>query len=279
MLAQTWGDLELIVVDDGSSDETAQVVKEYTDNRLRYLRLEDNRGPAFARNRGVEAAQGEYIAFQDSDDEWLQHKLSRQMKVMLARAPDVSVVYSDMLRVSEDGTTSYFPAPEVVQAEPINHSTHEFSAKCLGIVSVLMKKNCMDEAGLFDENLHRLEDMELLTRLSLRYRFYHIPEATVLYHGLKKTKSNSYNEGIALRLILEKYIEHADEDKRFLANQYFNISIALIKCCRFAEGRSYLLKALKCHPSQVISAALARGTNRIKLVLSAHLLTCIRRSR
>ena len=78
-LAQTYDDLELVVVDDGSTDDTEAVVRGYDDPRVRYVAHETNRGANVARNTGIEAAEGEYVAFLDSDDEWLPRKIERQV--------------------------------------------------------------------------------------------------------------------------------------------------------------------------------------------------------
>ena len=96
VLDQTWQDLELIVVDDGSTDRTEQVVSGFTDDRIRYVRLDKNSGVSHARNIGIESAQCEYIAFQDSDDEWLPEKLEKQMQVMLQAPETVGMVYCRM---------------------------------------------------------------------------------------------------------------------------------------------------------------------------------------
>lgn len=80
-LAQTWQDLELIIVDDGSNDNTESLVNSFDDPRIRYIRHNVNRGVAAARNTGIKAAKGEYLAFLDSDDEWMTDKLERQLNV------------------------------------------------------------------------------------------------------------------------------------------------------------------------------------------------------
>ena len=83
VLRQTWEDLEVIVVDDASRDDTPQVMAACTDPRVRYIRLEKNSGACVARNTGVAQARGEWIAFQDSDDLWLPEKLEKQMAYLV----------------------------------------------------------------------------------------------------------------------------------------------------------------------------------------------------
>jgi len=103
VLNQTYQDFEVIVVDDGSTDNTEEIVKSFNDPRIRYIRHEKNKGAAAARNTGIKAARGKYIAFQDSDDEWLPEKLEKQMKVFENAPPEAGVVYTDMQRINEDG--------------------------------------------------------------------------------------------------------------------------------------------------------------------------------
>jgi len=94
VLSQDYRDLELIVVDDGSNDETEKLVTSWGDPRIRYLRFGANRGVSVARNAGLEVARGDFIAFIDSDDRWLPGKLSLQVGI-LSRYPDVGVVFAD----------------------------------------------------------------------------------------------------------------------------------------------------------------------------------------
>lgn len=101
VLRQTWTDLELIIIDDGSTDDTAAVVGRVRDGRVRVLRTE-NRGVSAARNAGLEQARGEFIAFLDADDIWEPTKLERQVALMDAE-PGVALAFTDLRRYSADG--------------------------------------------------------------------------------------------------------------------------------------------------------------------------------
>jgi teichuronic acid biosynthesis glycosyltransferase TuaG len=114
-LAQTFGDFELLVVDDASTDQTCLIVAELarSDSRIRLLRVERNSGPAAARNRAIEVASGRYISFLDSDDRWLAHKLERQIEAM--KANDWAFSFSGYEIIGSDGAIrDRVGAPDVV---------------------------------------------------------------------------------------------------------------------------------------------------------------------
>ena len=108
VLMQTYGDLEIIVVDDGSTDHTEQIVREYTDSRVRYIRTDGRYGANHARNIGIENAGGEFIAFQDSDDEWHSDKLEKQMRILLNQK-QVDIVFTRYLHHFIDGRQVLVP--------------------------------------------------------------------------------------------------------------------------------------------------------------------------
>ncbi|MCK5177967.1 MAG: glycosyltransferase family 2 protein, partial [Candidatus Omnitrophica bacterium] len=94
VLKQSWVDFEIIIVDDGSTDNTKKLANDFNDERIRYVRHEQNKGEAASRNTGIKLAKGDYIASQDSDDEWLPGKLARQVEVFENSPPEVGVVYT-----------------------------------------------------------------------------------------------------------------------------------------------------------------------------------------
>ena len=205
VLAQTHGDFELLVVDDGSTDDTAAEVARITDPRVRYTRLDVNRGVAAARNLGIRATAAPLLAFQDSDDEWLPNKLERHLQVLAASGPGVGVVYSDMERVWDDGRSEYHRSPDLVAGCLINPETSFYQVCRIGIQATVIRRVCLDAVGAFDERFPALEDLELFIRLSRRFAFHHLEEPLVRYHETDGLSKNYRAKHIARRLLLATY--------------------------------------------------------------------------
>ena len=220
VLEQTYTDFELIVVDDGSTDDTAAEVARFSDPRLRYLRLDANRGAAAARNVGIRHAAGELIAFQDSDDEWLPTKLERHMEAFAGCGPDVGVVYSDMDRIRRDGTPHEHRSPDIVQGVLIDPDTRFYQVCKLGIQSTIIRRECFAAVGGFNEKFPALEDLELFIRLSRRYRFHHLRMALVRYHETDGLSQNMAAKVVARTLLLDLYeTDLARADSEFVARE------------------------------------------------------------
>jgi len=181
VLSQTYQDFETIVVDDASTDDTAGALAPFLNERVRCLRLKTNRGAAAARNAGVREAAGEFLAFQDSDDEWLPDKLAVQIAAM-EKHPDVCVVYGDMERVLASGETQPFPAPDVITGRIADRALKFYQVCNIGIQSTLIRRSCVNVDAMFDEALPSLEDLELFFRLSRTQRFHHLRRCLVRYH-------------------------------------------------------------------------------------------------
>lgn len=220
VLAQSFAAFELLVVDDGSTDDTAAQLARVADPRVRTLRLSANRGAAAARNAGIRASHAPFLAFQDSDDEWLPDKLARHMAAFAACGDAVGLVYSDMLRVRRDGSRHYHHSPAVEGGQLLNPQTRFYQVCSLGIQATVIRRRCLAAVGGFDEAFPALEDLELFIRLSRHTRFHHLREALVHYHETDGLSQNVPAKATARALLLDRYAEDlARQDPDFAARE------------------------------------------------------------
>jgi glycosyltransferase involved in cell wall biosynthesis len=255
VLDQTYQDFELIVVDDASTDNTNEVIKGFNDPRIRYIRHEQNRGGGAARNTGIKAAQGDYIAFQDSDDEWLPRKLEIQIQVFSNAPNGVGVVYTDMWRIFE-GRKMYWPSPPIMPEDGIIYKKALDRVFGIGIVSALIRKKCLNKVGVFDESLSRLIDFELFIRLTKYYYFIHIDKPLVNYYYTRKSISTNEKAFIsAFDVIFEKY--QRDMDKKSMAIAQYTIGNILCQKGELNKGKYYLFRAAKSNLFNIKYAASA----------------------
>ena len=172
VFAQTFGNYEIVVVDDGSSDDTASIVEAVGSDKLRLLRHLDNRGPAAARNTGIQASRGRWIAFLDSDDSWKPEKLERQLAVLDRAGPRVKACASGY-HLHKDGrelTISLKLSSAQFRREIL------FGCTISPGSTLLIDREVFSELGGFDEGLRRLEDWDWLLRFSERYDVTFIAE-------------------------------------------------------------------------------------------------------
>lgn len=174
VFAQTCTDYEVIVVDDGSTDNTEEVLAPYM-NLIRYIK-QDNAGPSVARNRGIFAASGEYIAFLDSDDLWYPEKLEKQLSCI--RDKNASLCFTDLAigSVPFDNVVSYnrIVSPFLYPDEPF---FIQILCGCIYRTSTVMcRRRSLEEVGVFDPLLCGGEDQELWIRLTYRNKIVYLDE-------------------------------------------------------------------------------------------------------
>jgi glycosyltransferase involved in cell wall biosynthesis len=185
ILGQTYAPLEIIVVDDGSTDDTAGVLAPYRD-RIRYFR-QANRGPSAARNTGIRHARGELIAFLDADDWWLPEKLERQVPLLRER-PKVGVVHSGF-EYYDEATGRHLPSDHfhtVLAHELVgNCYVRLIDGNAINTCTAVVRRECFAQAGLFNESLGWMEDYDLWFRVARAYEFAFVPQALAVYrrHG------------------------------------------------------------------------------------------------
>lgn len=164
VLSQTFTDLELIIIDDGSTDNTAQIVQAVDDPRLRYI-PQENRGVSAARNHGISLAQGDYIAFLDSDDSYLPTKLERQIALFQADST-LGMVYTEALIVNQlTGATN------TLDYTPSGHIYREilFRDSPLRLSTVMVSREAIQQVGGFDESMRIAEDTDFIIRVTKAY--------------------------------------------------------------------------------------------------------------
>ena len=179
VLAQTCTDWEAIIVDDGSTDNTRAVAAQFTDPRIHYLHQE-NQGLSAARNAGIRAAQGPYLAFLDADDEWASSFLERSINIMRVQEQEVAGVVTGNLFIDPEGNALPRAGGQGVtlQQFPIRLLEGGF----FPVHSALVRTDCVQEAGLFDEGLTSLEDWDLWLRIVKRgYTFQSVSEPLARY--------------------------------------------------------------------------------------------------
>ncbi|NOZ24608.1 MAG: glycosyltransferase [Nitrospirae bacterium] len=247
---QTYRDFEVIVVDDGSTDETAEVVKEFASLDIRYIRHENNRGEAAARNTGVLAAKGEFIAFLDSDDEWLSEKLQKQMEVFKHQSPEVGIVYSDMCEIDRNGRRRLWRSPTFMPEDGFFYrKALDYQVYGIGIGSSVVRRSCFEKVGLFDERLSYYVDFDFFIRLSKEYCFYHLREPLMNYYVTEDSFRWVTAAHIGSReVILEKYLEDIKESARTLSLHYWKMGRFLCIHNEVGRARPYLLKAIRAYP-------------------------------
>jgi GT2 family glycosyltransferase len=162
VLAQTCSDLELIVVDDGSTDETTAMIRSLGDCRLRVVRLDESRGPSRARNEGVARSRAALLAFLDSDDEWLPEKLDHQLARM-CEDPRVAVVYCRDRRV-DDWTGRRAPIGAALPEGDVSRMLLRGWNPAFS--SVVLRRSVFQDAGGFDPELPAFTDHDLLLRIA-----------------------------------------------------------------------------------------------------------------
>lgn len=175
---QTWENIEILIVDDASADETQSVCDELCreDGRIRYIKLDQNGGAARARNEGARNADGEWIAFQDSDDYWQPEKLKAQMTYALCH-PEYGMIYCPFVARTETETGRY-PREDMTDLEGDLFGTL-LRRNTIGTPTMLLKRELFEQTGGFDTTFRSLEDWEFVLRFSRQWKIGYLNEVLV----------------------------------------------------------------------------------------------------
>jgi glycosyltransferase involved in cell wall biosynthesis len=177
VLDQNFTDYDLIVVDDGSTDNTPEILRQFTG--VQQIRLEENRGVSYARNQGISQAKGEWVAFLDSDDLWKKNKLSTQME-WIENHPDHKAIYTDEIWIRNGVRVNAMNKHRKYSGDIFRY--------CLPLCivspsSVLLHADLLKEVGGFDESMPVCEDYDLWLRIAKRIPFHFIEEKLIVKRG------------------------------------------------------------------------------------------------
>lgn len=264
VLDQSYGDLELIVVDDASTDDTQQVLGKIPDARLRVICQSVNGGPSVARNAGIRAAQGRYIAFQDSDSEWLPEKLSRQVRLLEENAQSPAASYSRFVVVL--GRKQIVRPGDCATGLSGHIYSRQLQGNTMGTPAILVRRDILDQLGYFDETMSNLEDWDLALRICAHHSVVFLDEVTLFAYvapGSVNTKLSPESKVTILRKHYDAYSkmpnvmapltwsigkDYAMRGEKENAVRYMNISVDLVPTAAKRLLRSAVSAGLNPYP-------------------------------
>jgi glycosyltransferase involved in cell wall biosynthesis len=261
VLGQTVDDLELIVVDDGSTDETEAVVAPYLD-RVRYVRQE-NQGRSAARNRAVGMADGRFVAFCDSDDRWLPDRLARQLDA--AGAEDVAMVHGHVDVIDAEGrllraeTASQRAVFTAAHRRPVTYAGYAWNCRCLS-TTILVRRAAFDRVGLYDPDL-LLDDYDFYLRLALDFRIEFLGGPPLAEYRLHPDQISTYDLAMGQIRTAEKHLAllEARDDIPDTRRARRNFNLMLARSWRIlgerGKARSAALRALRLGAPQALRFA------------------------
>ena len=253
VMAQTYGDFEVLVVDDCSTDDTPTVIAGFADPRIRAFRHDANRGQSAARNLGITEAQGKYLAFLDDDDEFVPTRLEEQVALLEASPPDTALVYGWMERCDDatgeraGGVGSRF-----------NGDVFEFALTGRNIattLTILVRTAVAREVGGFREDLAIGEDPFFIACTAQRYKVACLPQVVSVYHvnhaySRLTAEGDLYRTGVDkhLRAHIERFLPELEKRPRLFADVLRRSAVHSMECGAVRRSVGTSLKALRLRP-------------------------------
>jgi len=266
VLAQTYRDYEVILVDDGSTDETKAVAARFGSN-IRYL-YQANQGRSAARNSGLMAAQGEIIAFLDSDDQWAGDKLERQFHYF-EKNPEISMVHGLFEIIGENGEsipdlTSHVQS-DWAKAHARGDTYENWALQCCCILStVAVRTEVLQAVGIFDPAILANEELDLYLRIAARYQIGFLENPTLAYYRIHESNSGSENLAKGAIQVANKHLALLDTIpfpvNRQHAKQNFQLSLSksFFQLGDGKNGRHYFLTSALRNPRILFTPPFSR---------------------
>ena len=218
VLSQTYKDIELLIIDDGSTDDTYEVVNGFDDSRIRYIHYSPNQGAAHARNVGIEKANGDYIAFHDSDDLMVPNRIEKQLEFLLQEGVDFvfAQVYEHGIKGNDLGKSPTKSDIGIESNKNVHNLLLQWQVWCQ---TVICTKECAKDI-MFDERFPCGIDWDFSIRVAMKYKMK-FQELVVSnnYRMSSSISANNKNHIRAFYLLFNKYKTIIDEDEE-LKNYY-----------------------------------------------------------
>jgi glycosyltransferase involved in cell wall biosynthesis len=278
VLDQSFRDLELIVVDDASTEDIAALVAGVGDPRIRYLRHDRNQGAAAARDTGLAAAGGRFVAFQDSDDLWLPGKLDRQIGLLERQPPRVGVVTGMKVLYGRDAAGTYGPGLVFCAPDPARRITldedqlkHTLLDCRISLQNALFRRDCMPDLVWFDPLAQANEDWEFTIRLVQNTLIFEDPEPVVFARISSDSISTKPRiNATGYTRILKKNRDIFRKYPREYGIFTYNYGLALMRAGRRRAALRWLAKSLVLRPANIARALRSIGRRIIRADRRGH---------
>jgi len=240
VLGQNYPSFELIVVDDGSTDNTQELVEQFKDPRIRYLAHQRNKGLSAARNTGLYQATGKYVAFIDSDDEWEEDKLEKQMAFLVDK-PTPIFIFSNSLKI-KDGCSGVYERDPAILTQRYYYKMYSVTAPSTWVIS----RDVFGVTGYFDEKFHRFDDIDFLFRMcKCHIAAYYLAEVvTKKYEHCFNLSHVSVATLKAREQFYEKHKSVLRQESEYIFKLYAKMGKDALMIKNHSLARRYFLRAL-----------------------------------
>lgn len=244
VLEQSYKELQVIIVDDGSTDSTQEIVKTFNDSRVEYVKFEKNKGANYARNKGIELAKGKYITFLDADDEWLPTKVECQLDYS-QKLGDCFFLFSNAEYFFIDGTSRY-DWDKSISSCSFDYSNFATTAPSNWFFS----KKAIDKIGLFDVEFNNFQDIDYIAQaFKASVPAYYLDSVLAKRYEVEGHLSSfSEKKFNAKMLFLNKHMDILQEDPDYLYKFYYAIAKDALNQNKKSIAQEYYKKAIKIKP-------------------------------
>jgi glycosyltransferase involved in cell wall biosynthesis len=255
VLNQTFRDFEILVIDDSSEPAARDAVTSFADQRIKYIRHENNKGVAASRNTGLLNSTSNYIGFLDDDDEWVPEKLAKQCELLKKSPSAVGAVYTGAVAVGSTSRNILFEVHPRARGHIFDDVLTRNSLTPTS--TILLRRECVEKVGFFDETLKYGEDCDMWLRISRDFHFDYIDEPLVrisVHDNHQQLSGNYDNYEAVLRSIQKQLVKYAAE---FAANRkahslrYLALGELYCGVGDIQRGREAFFKAIRLHPAHV----------------------------